>query len=128
MTRLDDDDDDQCSICMNTIKATRSVQTLECGHVFHGKCIDRWKTRSCTCPLCRKAFEEPKYKLTITIENTTTNETQEIPNPDPSPVRFVEFLEQLNLSVDVNTTVHFDIDNMEDVEALLRDLGIASTD
>ena len=26
---------------------------LECGHAFHFKCIDRWLTKTLTCPICR---------------------------------------------------------------------------
>jgi len=44
-----------CSIC--TCYAKKQVCELECGHVFHTKCIMEWvkiKGNNATCPNCRK--------------------------------------------------------------------------
>lgn len=40
----------ECSICQDMCTC---VYLLECGHVFHCKCLDMWVCRSETCPVCR---------------------------------------------------------------------------
>ena len=45
-------DDDHCPICIETMD---TITTLDCGHIFHSKCINPWKsTGSRTCPVCRR--------------------------------------------------------------------------
>jgi len=56
-----------CSVCMNHMNDTNS-RTLDCSHTFHTRCLDRWKQRSNTCPICRAPFDEPKYTIKISIE------------------------------------------------------------
>jgi hypothetical protein len=43
-----------CSICLNEIKE-EDKKKLNCPHVFHEECIDKWFQRSHKCPLCRKS-------------------------------------------------------------------------
>ena len=38
-----------CSICLNEVFAI----PMECGHVFHTKCINKWLEQNKTCPNCR---------------------------------------------------------------------------
>ena len=33
-------------------------QQHNCNHVFHEECIDKWKERNNTCPICRKDLKE----------------------------------------------------------------------
>ena len=40
-----------CAICLETDK-DRNIQ-LNCGHIFHEKCIDEWTRIKPICPLCR---------------------------------------------------------------------------
>lgn len=43
----------ECSICMCEVRPRQRKQ-LECGHVFHRRCISKWFRRgSLTCPMCR---------------------------------------------------------------------------
>ena len=58
---------DLCSVCMNHMNDTNS-RTLDCSHTFHKSCLDRWKRRSNTCPVCRAPFDQPKYNVKISIE------------------------------------------------------------
>ena len=32
--------------------------TLDCNHEFHAICMDTWKARSNTCPLCRAVLKD----------------------------------------------------------------------
>lgn len=40
-----------CSICMNN--ENNKYLKLNCGHIFHSKCIKHWLEQKNSCPLCR---------------------------------------------------------------------------
>jgi len=43
-----------CSICIDDFSIGQYQRTLNCGHCFHKKCIDRWlKKDKNECPMCR---------------------------------------------------------------------------
>ena len=44
----------ECSICINTYRTNEYKRILECGHVFHKRCIDKWIKIYNSCPICRK--------------------------------------------------------------------------
>jgi hypothetical protein len=44
---------EQCSICLESYIITEKVSKLNCGHMFHGSCINKWINDNTTCPLCR---------------------------------------------------------------------------
>ena len=44
---------EECSVCLDDVKP-RQLKRLECGHVFHLRCVKRWFGRGAlTCPMCR---------------------------------------------------------------------------
>ncbi|KAH9410912.1 putative RING-type domain-containing protein [Ordospora pajunii] len=43
-----------CTICLEDFEGCSRVRHLECGHVFHAECVDRWLRRNFVCPTCRK--------------------------------------------------------------------------
>lgn len=44
----------QCPICIEDFCVCEYQRTLECGHSFHKKCIDKWfKKDKDDCPMCR---------------------------------------------------------------------------
>ena len=43
---------DDCSICLETIKILDKIYRLECRHIFHLECLDKWNKN--TCPYCRR--------------------------------------------------------------------------
>lgn len=46
--------DSQCSICIDDFCCGQYYRKLNCNHVFHKKCIDRWfKKDNNNCPMCR---------------------------------------------------------------------------
>ena len=54
-----------CSICLDNIKLQRKtkekVVQLNCGHIYHQKCISKWCfgdiTSVANCPLCRESMD-----------------------------------------------------------------------
>jgi len=61
-----------CSVCLASLGPGTS-RTLPCGHVFHSRCIDRWKRTSCTCPMCRAPFDQPQYHIGISVHHLPTD-------------------------------------------------------
>ena len=48
-------EENTCSICLDIIKQDEIIRQLDCKHVFHTKCIEKYLLEySCKCPLCRK--------------------------------------------------------------------------
>jgi len=58
--------EDVCSICLDTMdwSSEGSVKKLECGHLFHKKCIDNYiqQTNHFACPLCKTLSVDDKLK------------------------------------------------------------------
>jgi|TARA_B110000495_G_C22975990_1_gene573254 hypothetical protein len=48
-----------CSICFDGIKE-EDRKNLNCVHVFHEECINKWFKISHQCPLCRKSKFDSK--------------------------------------------------------------------
>jgi Ring finger domain/2-cysteine adaptor domain len=49
---------DECVICFEDIPNKKNRTCLDCGHIFHFKCISQ--IRGQKCPLCRKPFGIPE--------------------------------------------------------------------
>lgn len=50
------DEQDDCVICLSCIDKHHQISITPCKHVFHKKCIDKWKKKANTCPLCRNTL------------------------------------------------------------------------
>jgi len=48
-----DNDDGECSICLDCQKVGDLAVRLPCGHFFHKRCIEPWVKRNAICPTCR---------------------------------------------------------------------------
>jgi hypothetical protein len=46
----------ECCICLNSYSYYHSGgrKKLQCGHIFHNECIERWNEKNILCPICRK--------------------------------------------------------------------------
>jgi len=123
----------QCSVCLGHLFHETSNRKLPCGHEFHSRCVERWK-RSCqgdpTCPMCRSPFDLPKFRCKLLIERVPAD-------GQPSVIEFT----QSNISsiaegfgIDFRTMfpqtgrmiaeILFDIDPNEDLQTVLRELGL----
>lgn len=45
--------EDECCICLDSINDKTKIYNLNCEHLFHPDCIDKWVNINNTCPLCR---------------------------------------------------------------------------
>lgn len=113
-------DHPDCPICMNNMNDENS-RRLECGHVFHPRCLEIWKRRNSTCPICRAPFDQPMYKVKITIEpNNIEHETvtSNIQN-------LVDFFELDPLTTErFFSTISFSVMNNLDLTNIFDRIGI----
>lgn len=119
-----------CSICLNSIRKTRSTQELPCGHLFHRKCISEWhETGNETCPLCRKNTNTNNFRVTLQIENIRTDMSSVV-NIDVD--RIQGLLSQLGINLDelngFSSDIVFDAEDLESIESILSDFGVSTTD
>lgn len=109
----------QCSVCLSHNMNQTNSRTLECGHTFHKNCLERWKLRSHTCPMCRTPFDQPKYKVKITIEpegiqhETITSNIQSIVDMFGLDSNFERFM----------STISFSVMNDTDLRSILEEIG-----
>lgn len=123
----------QCVVCLGPMSHHQANRTLPCGHIFHSKCVDRWK-RSCpgdpTCPMCREPFDTPLYRCRLIIERVSDSQ-RAVENFDAENIQ--EIVESFGIdfrslmhtgSGRLYTDIHFDIEPSEVLEDVLRELGL----
>ena len=117
----------QCSICFSNMTPA-TTRLLECGHSFHTRCIDRWKRTSRTCPICRQPFDQPVYKVAITIQCMSDNQmaTETYTTSDIQSIidGFGLDINLLSTSRRTLTDISFDVEFGEVLTEVLADLGI----
>jgi len=53
----DDDDANQCQICLEGFANGDKLRKLPCSHFFHARCVDVWLKEKCiSCPTCRSTL------------------------------------------------------------------------
>lgn len=66
---------EQCAVCLLAMTQQTSRE-LPCHHIFHTRCIDRWKRTNRTCPMCREPFDQPEYRIMISVQCVRTGDTR----------------------------------------------------
>ena len=62
--------DNQCSICLETIKCHDVINITKCNHIFHYKCIEKAINRNILdCPNCRRNLKDGSNKPIINTIN-----------------------------------------------------------
>lgn len=121
-------DDETCSICLNSVRKTRGTKTLWCGHIFHSSCIENWKNvGKHTCPICRKKFDVSNYNVTIRIENNRTDVSNIFQLSSQAIFNILDRLgqdEQFLNNAPPITDINFNIEEVEDLEELINDLEL----
>jgi hypothetical protein len=66
---------DECCICLDEFKNRSKVSRIECCHVFHKKCIEKWLLERAVCPLCKfDVFDD--LDIIIDIEDNEEDEDE----------------------------------------------------
>jgi len=59
--KLENDLDEDCTVCMGKLEKDETISTLPCKHNFHEECIDTYlKTYNYICPVCRTEVGKSK--------------------------------------------------------------------
>lgn len=56
-TILNTKDTTMCSICQDNFDKEDICSVLECGHIFHNKCINEWGMYKPQCAVCRREIK-----------------------------------------------------------------------
>ena len=68
---------EECCICLDEFKYKSKVCRLECCHLFHKKCIEKWLLEKPICPLCKyDIFEE--LDIIIEVDDEDDDEDEDI--------------------------------------------------
>ena len=111
----------ECSICLNPVRYTRKSKQLECGHLYHGACIDEWiSAGGNTCPMCRTELDKPKYRVTINVENINTRSVTVGEMTDNNIIEML--MSRFNLEHD--SELSFSASNLEELNQIISDFGI----
>jgi len=114
----------QCPVCLGDM-SVQTTRTLECGHAFHTRCLERWKRTSRTCPMCRTPFDQPQYKVRVSVQRLVdshvSSETYTTSNVDGliSSFGIDPFMDARFI-----TDIIFDIADGESIASVLNDLGV----
>lgn len=44
---------ERCTVCLSDFETGDELRALNCAHLFHTECIDRWLQYNKKCPVCR---------------------------------------------------------------------------
>jgi hypothetical protein len=69
--------------------------------------------------MCRKRFDTSKYRLSVRIENTDTEESQTFTGGSGD---IYDMFERLDIS-ELNTELQFNVESLDDLENILSELG-----
>uniref|UniRef100_A0AC34QR67 RING-type domain-containing protein n=1 Tax=Panagrolaimus sp. JU765 TaxID=591449 RepID=A0AC34QR67_9BILA len=54
-----ENEQERCTVCLVDFETGDDVRTLNCSHMFHIDCIDRWLVYNKKCPVCRVDMDKP---------------------------------------------------------------------
>ena len=113
-----------CSVCLSAM-SQGLTRKLPCHHTFHSGCIDRWKQTSSTCPMCRMPFDQPKYKVSVSIQNVAS---EQIIRDSYITSNIEQILNTFNITHEIQsryvTDIYFDIGMNEFLEDVFREIGV----
>ena len=116
---------DSCSICWGLMNPSNSKKLDNCTHVYHKKCIDKWKKKNNTCPQCRAQIEITTYNVTIHIEPSGIHES--IITSNVSMLNGL-FGTDANINFrDYITDIQFSTQVEEDIRHILQEIGFPVT-
>jgi len=80
LKEIKDKEGHKCTICLesNLEGENNNKYELECGHIFHIKCIKEWTYYMNSCPICRKEIKIKKKEVNEEKEINKVNEVNEV--------------------------------------------------
>ncbi|KAL6064612.1 RING-H2 finger protein ATL63 [Balamuthia mandrillaris] len=87
------EEEEECVICMER----RAEVALSCAHAFCGACIEEWKRRSTTCPMCRENISQQTDDMWVLTGSSPTSSSPTFFSPS-SPSSLQELLSYLQRS------------------------------
>ena len=60
-----DNNNNLCSICIDTAVLDKDYQCPNCKNLFHQECINQWLLKNPTCPNCRFKIEDDFFDYDI---------------------------------------------------------------
>jgi hypothetical protein len=112
-----------CSICWGPMNANNSKKLDNCVHLYHTKCIEKWKKKNNTCPQCRTPIILTTYKITLNIAPIGTH--AEITSNNVSMINTLFGIEA-NLQ-DYVTEIQFASQVEDDIRHILQEIGFPVT-
>jgi hypothetical protein len=86
--------------------------------MFHSHCLEEWKGKGKnTCPLCRKVFDVSQFKVTVTVQNNYTAQSNAVLLQSEAIFNIMDIFD-----------MSFDVENTVDLDSLLSDLGMSLSD
>ncbi|KAK0425137.1 hypothetical protein QR680_009053 [Steinernema hermaphroditum] len=58
-----EEEEERCTVCLMSFESGEELRSLQCSHLFHVDCIDRWLIYNKTCPVCRLEIDNTKAVL-----------------------------------------------------------------
>ncbi|XP_013186306.2 proteoglycan 4 isoform X2 [Amyelois transitella] len=87
-----------CTICTDPVNPADYLNVINCGHMFHCRCLEQWILRSKTCPQCRQEVSyERMYRVYPTMSDEPRDTVQEEIEPNPEPDKTQENEELIRL-------------------------------
>ncbi len=64
---------EECCICKDEMLSTQNIETTKCNHKFHNACLEIWKNRVASCPLCRTELEVKEMSDDVILPSDVTS-------------------------------------------------------
>jgi hypothetical protein len=112
MIQQDDQQDDNCGICMESMKSVKRGKLNCCDHMFCEECITKQFQYNSRCPMCRREFvhvngilqiktqmpQRNDFPLTeLSIEESEERERAAYQNSSARPKRAIQMTEAMSL-------------------------------
>lgn len=101
-----------------------SSRTLTCGHTFHSRCLERWKRTSNTCPMCRAPFDQPQYRVSLSVHHLGSDTTVRDTYVTSNVSQMLNTFGLQNLQPRYITDIFFDIGFDEFIDEVFQEIGV----
>lgn len=112
-----------CPVCLTNM-TTGTSRTLACNHTFHTRCLERWKRTSPTCPMCRAPFDQPQYRVSISVHHLVSNTTVRDSYTTSNVSELFNTFGIAQLQPRFITDIFFDIGFDEFIEEVFHEIGV----